>query len=136
MSETIFRDCILIVESDLVVRQPLGEYLRECGFKVIEAVDTDEATTILNDGAVPIDIILCDVNSSGQLDGFGLSQWVKENNLPAKVILAGSVERAARKAGDLCENGPLLSKPYHHGTLFDRIKRMLAQRERNTQHRQ
>jgi DNA-binding response OmpR family regulator len=119
------------VESDLAIRQPLGEYLRECGYKVCEAVDTDEAIKILSDGAIAIDIILCDVKSTGQFDGFGLSRWVKEKNLPAKVILAGSIEGAAQKAGNLCEDGPLLSKPYDHSALLDRIKRLLARRDRN-----
>jgi DNA-binding response OmpR family regulator len=41
-------ECILVVEPDLAVRQPLAQYLRECGYKVFEAVDTDEATSILS----------------------------------------------------------------------------------------
>jgi DNA-binding response OmpR family regulator len=28
--------CILMVEPDVLVRQPIAEYLRECGFKVVE----------------------------------------------------------------------------------------------------
>jgi DNA-binding NtrC family response regulator len=131
MSEPTIRECVLIVEPDLAVRQPLGEYLRECGYKVFEAVNTDEAAKVLSDGDIVIDIILCDVNSPGKLDGFGLSQWVKESGLAAEVILAGSVERTARKAGEICEGGPLLSKPYDHSALLDQIKRRLAQRDRN-----
>ena len=30
--------CILIVERDLLVRTPLAEYLRECGYLVLEGV--------------------------------------------------------------------------------------------------
>jgi DNA-binding response OmpR family regulator len=131
MSGPVSRDCVLIVESDLVVRQPLGQYLRECGYQVFEAVDTDEATKILNDGDILIDIILCDVNGPGQLDGFGLSRWARENKLDCKIILSGTLERTAQKASDLCEEGPLLSKPYDHSALLDRIKSMLAQRDRN-----
>ena len=36
-----------MVESDVLVRQPIAEYLRQCGYKVIEARDTDEALLIL-----------------------------------------------------------------------------------------
>jgi DNA-binding NtrC family response regulator len=130
MIERGSQDCVLVVESDPIVRHPLAEYLRGCGYKVYEATNTDEAAKILNDGTFPIDVILCDVSSPGELDGFGLSRWVKERSPTVKVILAGSVERVAQKAGDLCEESPLVSKPYHHGALLDQIKSMLAQRER------
>ena len=84
-------------------------------------------------GTRAIDIILCDVDCPGELGGFGLSRWVRTQGLPAKVILAASVERAAQKAGDLCEDGPQVRKPYDHALLLDRIKRMLAMRERSGQ---
>ena len=131
MTNSPARDCVLVVESDLIVRQPLSEYLRECGYQVFEAVDTDEAAKILADDTIVVDVILCDMKSPGQLDGFGLSRWVRQNNLAAKIILAGSVERAAQKAGDLCEDGPLLRRPYDHSALLDRIKSLLAQRDRH-----
>jgi DNA-binding response OmpR family regulator len=130
MSEPITQDSVLVVEPDLIVRQPLAEYLRECGYKVFEAVDADEATTILTDDAIVVDVVLCDVNSLGSVDGFGLARWVRAKGLPCKMILAGSAESAAQKAGDLCEDGPLLSKPYDHGVLLDRIRRLLARRDR------
>jgi CheY-like chemotaxis protein len=133
MNKIVAPDCVLVVESDLIVRQPLAEYLRECGYRVYEAIDTDEATQILNDRPRAIDIILCDVDCPGELGGFGLSRWVRTQGLPAKVILAASVERAAQKAGDLCEDGPQVRKPYDHALLLDRIKRMLAMRERSGQ---
>ena len=40
-------------------------------------------------------------------------------------------ERAAAKAQDLCEDGPLLSKPYDHSLLLNRIKSEVAARARN-----
>ena len=35
--------CILILEADVLVRQPLAAYLRECGYRVLEAASADEA---------------------------------------------------------------------------------------------
>ena len=127
----MIQNCILIVDSELVVRQPLAEYLRECGYKVFEATGTDEAIAILTDGSLRVDVVLSDVNSPGQFDGFGLAHWVRSQGLAAKVILAGTVAKAAEKAADLCESGPILAKPYHHQTLHDRIKSLLAERDRN-----
>ena len=39
--------CILLVERDVIVRTPLAEYLRECGYRVLEAVTAAEARTLL-----------------------------------------------------------------------------------------
>jgi DNA-binding response OmpR family regulator len=124
---------ILLVEHDLLIRQPLAEYLRECGYKVIEAIHTDEAIAVLSASDVAIDLVLADVRSPGQVDGFGLAHWIRSRRLPARVVLAGTVKRVAATAEQLCENGPLLSKPYDHALLHDRITRELAARNRPTE---
>ena len=123
--------CILLIEADLAVRHPLSEYLRTCGYKVLEAGTTDEALIILKsaDRGFEIDVLLCDVNSPGSIDGFGLSRWVREHQPGLRVILAGSIERMTEQAGDLCEKGLILEKPYHYQTLLDRIKREKARHD-------
>lgn len=34
---------VLVVEHDVLVRHPLAKYLRECGYRVVEAITYDEA---------------------------------------------------------------------------------------------
>lgn len=120
--------CILLVEADLLIRQPLAEYLRECGYRVMEAVDTDEAMTALTSDDVSIQVVLADVESTGKVDGFGLSRWVRQNAPDIRVILAASVNKAAEAAENLCENGPLLARPYDHQILIERILSEMALR--------
>ena len=43
-------------------------------------------------------------------------------------VLAGTPERAAHAAGELCEQGPHLMKPYEPKVVLDRIKGLLAAR--------
>jgi hypothetical protein len=43
-----------------------------------------------------------------------------------KVLLTSGVRRTAETAGDLCERGPYLAKPYDHRDLERRIRRLLA----------
>jgi len=43
-------------------------------------------------------------------------------------VLAGNVAAAAQAAGDLCERGPHLSRPYDPQLVLDRIRRALATR--------
>ena len=48
----------------------------------------------------------------------------------SKVILAGTAANKAKEAGDVCEEGPFLSKPYDPQLLVDSIKRAIATRDR------
>jgi DNA-binding response OmpR family regulator len=115
---------ILFVDADVLPRQSIAEYLRECGYKVLEAINTDEAIALLNKDGVRIDILLVDALAPGALDGFGLARWTRESRPEIEIVLAGTAIGEAAKAADLCEEGPHLAKPYHPQLLIDRIKRM------------
>lgn len=119
----------MLVEADAAIRQPLAEYLRECGFKVFEAVSGAEAVEALKDHGLPVSIVLADVTTAGA--GFELSRWIRTNRPSIEVVLTGSVEMAVEKAGALCEDGPALSKPYEHRFVLDQIKRLIARRNRS-----
>jgi DNA-binding response OmpR family regulator len=117
---------ILVVDAEILIRFHIAGYLRECGFRVIEAASADEALVVLQEPDLPVDLVLSDVEMPGSMDGFGLSKWVRANRPGLPVVLAASPARATEMAGDLCESGPLLAKPYEQQILFDRIKRTLA----------
>lgn len=121
---------ILIVEGDILIRTPLAEYLRHCGYRVFEATSTDEALLILQEPLLRVDAVLADAEAPGEVDGFGLRQWIADNLPPLRVILVGSPKRAAEAAGDLCSEGHPLTKPYDHQLVEDRISRLLGARER------
>ena len=119
---------LLVVEHEILIRFPICDYLRECGFRVIEAANADEAIIVLQAPDLTIDLVLSDVQMPGAMDGFGLAQWVRTNNPGIPVVLVGSAAKAADAAADLCENGPMLAKPYEPQVLLDQIKRVLAGR--------
>ena len=121
--------CILIVEGDILVRHPLAEYLRECGYKVLEASDTDEARRLLTEGPSSIDVVLVDVQPPRE-NGFALAGWIRANHPDIDVVMAATVEKAAEKAGDLCHEGPVITKPYDHKIVLQHIRRLLASRRR------
>jgi DNA-binding response OmpR family regulator len=120
---------LLVVEDEILIRFQICDYLRECGFRVIEAASADEALIVLQESDLPVNIVLSDVEMPGTMDGFGLSKWLRANRPGIPIILVGSPARAAEAAAELCENGPLLSKPYEPQILLDRIKRILAERK-------
>ena len=119
-------ETLMLVESDATVRQPLAEYLRGCGFKVLEAVHGAEAVEALKDQTLSVAIVLADVKVPAS--GFELSRWVRRYRPNVEVVLTGSLEMAVEKAGDLCEEGPALKKPFEHRFVLDHIKRLIARR--------
>jgi len=119
---------VLIVEADILIRQPLADYLRECGYDVIETVNDDEAREFLAKGLAVVDAVLADAND-GQVR-FGLATWIRQNYPRTEVILAGTLATAAERAADLCDDGLALSKPYDHHIVLDRIRRSIAARDR------
>lgn len=125
--------CIMLVEADILVRHPLAEYLRECGYRVVQAANTDEARTLLaqRPQGLAIDIVLADAKTPGTENVFALASWIRSTYPGIEVILAGTVAAETAKAGDLCDESPTLTKPYDHRLVLDRIRQMLAARDRN-----
>jgi CheY-like chemotaxis protein len=116
---------VLIVADEVLVRMAVSNYLRECGYNVIETGDAQEAIEVMTSD-VAVDIAFSDIAMPGSLDGFGLAQWIRRERPDIKVVLSSGVARSAKAAGELCEHGPALAKPYDHADLERRIRALLA----------
>jgi len=110
------------------VRMPISQYLRDCGYKVIEAANADEAIHVLLHKETVVHVVFSDIEMPGAVDGFGLAKWIRENRSGLDVLLAGTVSRAVESAKDLCEQGPV-PKPYQAQTVHNHIRRLLAARD-------
>jgi CheY-like chemotaxis protein len=110
---------ILVVEDDVLVRNFVAAYLRDCGFDVIEANGADEAIRVLQ-ADVPVDIVFSDVQMPGSMDGFGLAQWMRRERPELKIILTSGAAPAAK------DTGPILAKPYDNAELERHIRSLLA----------
>jgi DNA-binding NtrC family response regulator len=120
-------ETILVVEDDVLIRMPIAQYLRDCGYRVIEAVNADEAMTVLLHRDTVADIVFSDIEMPGTIDGFGLAKWIREHRPGTEIVLAGTVPRSVDAAKELCEAGPL-PKPYEAQAVHDHIRRLLAVR--------
>jgi CheY-like chemotaxis protein len=105
----------------------IADYLRSCGYRVIEAASADEAMLLLQHTELEVDVVFSDIEMPGSMDGFELSKWLRTNRPTVDVILAGSVRRAADAAAELCDSGPL-PKPYEPQMAADRIRQLMALR--------
>ena len=125
---------ILIVDGDIISRHAIADYLRHCGYAVVEAATTDEALTALGERSLGVDVILCDAGAVGSQSAFGLSTWVRNNRPELEVRLAGSLEGILDTAAELCENGPHVTRPYEPQAIVDYIKQLRASRDRASTH--
>lgn len=114
-------DTLLVLEHRVLARAALAEYLRSCGYRVVEARSSDEALQILRDSAETIHTVLSDAEN-----GFRVSAWIKANRPGTRLILAATFEHAAHAAAKLCDVGPHARRPYEPQLLAQRIKARLA----------
>ena len=121
---------LIVVDGDVLVRHVLSDYLRTCGYTVIEAATTDEAASVLSDTTVDVQAMLCDADAPGQRNAFELRAWSRKERPEVEVILAGSVSGAATKAAELCDEGPQLKRPYDPQSVSDYIKRIMGSQDR------
>ena len=119
---------IFVVDPDILVRMVIADYLRECGYRVVEGVNADDVLAVLEAGR-KIDVILTEVQLAGSVDGFELARQIRENHPDIDVILTSGVTRAADKAGNLCDDGPV-EKPYQSHEIVRRINILRERRRR------
>jgi DNA-binding NtrC family response regulator len=120
-------ETILVVDDDIFVRMPIAQHLRDCGYKVIEAVSGEEAMAVLTRNDTIIDLVFTDIEMPSAVDGFGLAKWIRDYRPGVDVLLAGTVPRAVESAKEVCQQGPV-PKPYDPQTVHNLIRRLLATR--------
>ena len=122
-------ETVLVVDGEVLVRAPLAAYLRDCGYRVIEASGSRDAIAVLQQPDIAVDVVLSDAGLGAGGDGFNLAHWIRANRPRLELILVGTPERAVAVAGDLCEEGPMLRKPYDHQLVLRRIRSLFAGRK-------
>jgi DNA-binding NtrC family response regulator len=120
---------LLLVESDVIVRFALAEYLRACGVVVIEAANAQEARSILLAGP-SIHVLMCEATLAGEENGFALAQWVRRHRPQIEVILTSSVINKAQSVTEFCTRDPECKLPSDAAGLATRIHAMIAERKR------
>jgi DNA-binding response OmpR family regulator len=124
---TDMADTILVVDDEVLIRMVVAEHLRACGYRVIEAGDGDEAIAVLK-ADDRIDIVFSDIQMPRR-NGFELAQWVRRERPGVQVLLTSGGIKSAEIAHDLCESGPLITKPYDLTHIVSRIRALLGQCE-------
>lgn len=114
---------ILVVEDEVLVRMMVSDSLRDAGYQVIEAINADEAISVLKSGA-RIDLMLTDVRMPGSMDGLGLLEYCRDvfPALPV-IITSGHLlphDALTKGAADF------LGKPYSFDYAITVVEREIA----------
>jgi CheY-like chemotaxis protein len=113
---------VLVVEDEILIRAAVAEYLRRLRYMVVEAADAAEAIAVFASGEL-IDVVICDVDMPGTMDGLGLARWINRHHAALPVLLT-SGRRIALSAGMNTANS-FIAKPYRLAELAKRLKSML-----------
>jgi CheY-like chemotaxis protein len=111
---------ILLVEDEILTRMAAADHLRDCGYRVLEAADAEEARTLLR-AAEPIEVVISDINMPG-MDGVALAHWIAKEFPDVKIVLTSGDLRNAAAARAAAY---YLEKPYDLDTLGRLIQRLL-----------
>ena len=120
---------ILVVEDELLIRLAISDYLRDCGYRVFEAANANDAQQILR-ADEPVEVLFSDIDLGPGMNGFALARWVRQEYPAVRIVLTSGVVRSAEDAAELCD-GPFVRKPYSYEMLADQIKQMLARFQRS-----
>jgi CheY-like chemotaxis protein len=117
---------VLVVEDEALLRNVTGEYLRLCGYVVIEASDSTEAIEVIGRGERP-DIVFSDISLPGTVDGLSLARWLRQRRPDLHVMLTSGYGEAVRPAAtELVGRDYFVAKPYHQQDLARRIDALLG----------
>ncbi len=112
---------VLVVEDEALVRMPIAEYLRDCGYNVLEAGDAGEAIHLV-DANEPVDVVFSDVRMPGTMNGFDLARWIRAHHPEVQVLLTSGYS-AARDADSA--QVKLIEKPYSQAQVLKRIRALI-----------
>jgi len=118
-------ESILLVEDDPAVRAVARAFLRDLGYRVLEAENGEKALEVLR-SAEPIDLLFTDIALADGLNGAEVARAAETLRPGLKVLFtSGRTEEALIHQGGLEPGMKLLAKPYRKRDLASAIGALL-----------
>src|SRR3712207_3452014 len=115
------RMVVLVVEDQTLVRMFMADFLDEAGFKVFEAVNADEALTVLQ-ARPDVQAVAPDIEMAGSMNGVELVQVIRERWPGIGVVITSGRERPG--PDDLSDRVAFLAKPFLPETIISVIRQL------------
>lgn len=114
---------VLVVEDEMVLRMRVVDMVEDAGYHPVEAVDADEAMSILQSRS-DIALMLTDVQMPGSMSGLQLAHEVHERWPPVKIILASGQLKLS--ASEIPRDSRFFGKPLNSDQMIAEMRDMLG----------
>ena len=121
--------CVLIVDDDLSIRDAVGEYLEQHGFRILSAEDGNAMDAVLANTSV--DLILLDLMMPGE-DGLSIARRLRRAGPPV-LMLSALGDTTDRVVGLEIGADDYLAKPFDPRELLARVRALLRRRDKDEQ---
>jgi CheY-like chemotaxis protein len=116
---------VLVVEDEIMVRMPIAEHLRDCGYNVLEAGDAGEAIAAV-DSEGPVSLVFSDIRMPGKMDGVGLAEWFRSHYPEVPVLLTSGYNGGRNISVSSLPGVRFIEKPYSQLQVEQRIAALLG----------
>src|ERR1700710_2698762 len=116
---------VLIVEDEVGLRMRAVDIVEDAGFTAIEAVNADDALTILESRS-DIELLFTDIQMPGSMDGLHLAHAVRERWPLIKIILVSGQLKLTD--GDKPADSRFFGKPIDVKQMIAEMKDMIGSR--------
>jgi CheY-like chemotaxis protein len=117
------KDLVLVVEDEALIRMHSADMIRDLGFEVIEAVDADEAVSLL-ESIADIRVVFTDIQMPGSMDGLLLAAVVRNRWPPVALLVTSGKVRPP--ADDMPTGARFIQKPYSPWQLKEHLNSLMA----------
>ncbi len=119
-------ELVLIVEDEANVREMTSRMLRQLGYSVLEAINSETALSILKSDH-PIDLLLTDVILPGGMNGPSIAKLALVERPGIKVLfMSGYTEDAISRHSRIDVNPRILQKPFTISDIAARLRETLT----------
>ncbi len=118
------RTTVLVVDDEERIRKLVGDFLRNRGFAVEEAVDGKEAWKVFLDHPEKIDLVILDVMMPPP-DGWAVLKLIRENHRTPVLMLTAKAGEYDQLEGFALGADDYVTKPFSPGLLVARVEALL-----------
>jgi DNA-binding response OmpR family regulator len=116
---------ILVVDDEPALSMLACDFLRDAGFRALEAHSAQQAIELFERGE-QVDLVFSDVQMPG-MDGFELQRWIRQHRPRTRILLCSGVEAVKAAGGYLGPPRWLIYKPYDMAELERRIRSLIGE---------
>jgi CheY-like chemotaxis protein len=114
---------ILVVEDEALIRLSAVGMLEDAGFRMIEAVNSDQALELLSADS-DVQLLFTDVNMPGAIDGLALARQVRDRWPHIGIMVASAIQMPQPE--ELPAGSRFEQKPYNPDTVVRHARELTS----------